>query len=176
MKKMIWVSILFVFAFASADAQVKNKKTKTATKRTVAKKANSSRDDSASVTLTNVGTNAAYAPTSSQKLNIADPTINTLNRRAAGADIQEGRSPVMGMPKGTYGIANGKILLRNTTATSSGTGYGSGAVGTGTSISGLGTSEATIGVNGKSPYAGTWLWGDRRSIYTIPARDTVKKQ
>ncbi|HEY0040665.1 MAG TPA: hypothetical protein VGB71_08385 [Flavisolibacter sp.] len=176
MKKLVLMSILFLFAFGNAEAQVKSTRKKAGTKKAVVKKTKPTRKDTATTTLSNTGGNAAYAPASGQRLSIADPTVNTLNLRAAGARVPEGTSPVMGMPKGTYGIANGKILLRNTTATSSGTSYGSGAVGTGTSISGVGTSETTIGVNGKSPYAGPWLWGDRRPVYNVPVGDSVRRQ
>lgn len=63
------------------------------------------------------------------------------------------------MPKRKYGFANGKLLLRNTTAPSSGTMYGSGAVGTGTAIMGVGTGEAALGVNGKKPLCRTLVMG-----------------
>ena len=126
------------------------------------------------VTLASTGSYSAFAAPLS-KLSIADPTVNLLNRKALGSDDRVGRSGIVGMPKGSYGFANGRILLRNTTATSSGTGYGSGAVGTGTSLQGIGASEAILGVNGKSPYAGPWLWGDRRPVYTVNGKPNNEK-
>jgi hypothetical protein len=53
------------------------------------------------------------------------------------------------------------IIFHNTTATNSGTATGSGAVGTGSSIGASGTSGATMGVNGKNPYAGPGIYGTR---------------
>ena len=176
MKKILF-SLLAVCFLQQAEAQTKSTKKKAATKKAVVKKSNqSATKDTGTVTLNSTTANAAYAPATSNRLSIADPTINVMNMRASGADINFRNSPIAGMPKSTYGIANGKILLRNTTATTSGSSYGSGAVGTGTSILGTGTSEATIGVNGKSPYAGSWLWGDRRPVYNVPLRDSARRQ
>jgi hypothetical protein len=175
--KKIFFSIVSIFFLLNAEAQTKSAKKKTVTKKAVAKKTNQkATKQTSTVELNNVGANTAYGTVAPTGLRIADPTINVMNQRAAGADINFRNSPVVGMPKGTYGIANGRILLRSTTATTSGTSYGSGAVGTGTSITGTGTSEATIGVNGKSPYAGSWLWGDRRPVYNIPLRDSARRQ
>ena len=171
------LGLFFICALLNAEAQSKSSKKKSVTKDKVEKKTNaSSTKDTSAIVLNSTSSNSAYAASASNRLTIADPTINVMNMRASGADIKFRNSPIAGMPKSTYGIANGKILLRNTTATTSGTVFGSGAVGTGTSIIGTGTSEATIGVNGKSPYAGTWLWGDRRPVYNVPVRDSAKRQ
>ena len=174
MKKIVLLGMMSFCFMLNATAQTKTAKKKTAAKKSVAKKTKPSRKNADTVVLKSTSSNAAYAPAAG--LRIADPTVNAMNQRAAGADINLRRSPIAGLPKATYGVANGRILLRNTTATTSGTSYGSGAVGTGTSIHGAGTSEATIGVNGKSPYAGPWLWGDRRPVYAVPLRDSVRRQ
>jgi hypothetical protein len=175
MKKILLLGILSASFLLNAEAQTKSSKKRPVDKKTVGKKnSQSPKEGTDTVVLGSLSANAAHAPT--MGLRIADPTINVMNQRASGADINFRSSPVVGMPKSTYGIANGKILLRNTTATTPGTAYGSGAVGTGTSIIGTGTSEAALGVNGKSPYAGTWLWGDRRPVYNVPIRDSVRKQ
>jgi hypothetical protein len=177
MKNIVLLNLLFFCFIINAEAQTKSSKKKAGTKKAVTKKTSKpAKQDTGTVVLKNTNANAAYAPAATTGLRIADPTINALNQRAAGADINLRTSPIVGMPKGTYGIANGRILLRNTTATTSGTSYGSGAVGTGTSIIGTGTSEATIGVNGKSPYAGPWLWGDRRPVYNVPVGDSARQQ
>ena len=175
MKKIVLLSCLSFFFLASEAQTKKTKKRSTAKKAIVQKKSQGSAKDSNTVTLATNSSNAAYSANTSTQLRIADPTINILNLRAAGAPVNTGHA-IVGMPKATYGIANGKILLRNTTATTPGTAYGSGSVATGTSIAGAGTSEATIGVNGKSPYAGTWLWGDRRPAYTVQQVDSVRRQ
>lgn len=175
MKKVLTCLVLSCFLI-NVQAQTKPQKKKT-TARTVVKKKSVPTPETSSVTVLNSsGANKAYASSAIKRLQIADTTISTMNERAAGGTILFNGSPIAGMPKSTYGIANGKILLRNTTATTSGSSYGSGSVGTGTSISGTGTSESTIGVNGKSPYAGVWLWGDRRPVYTLPNRDSVRRQ
>lgn len=129
----------------------------------VAVKSRSAGNNSSTVVLRSVSENKAYAP-GYRPFVITDPTVTTLNLRAAGVTAPVSRSRIAGMPKGTYGFANGKLFLRPTTAHSSGTVSGSGAVGTGTTILGVGTGENTPGVNGKNPYAGTWLWGDRLAI------------
>jgi hypothetical protein len=176
MKKILLFSILSVGFVFNAEAQTKSAK-KTVSKKAVANtNMKPSAKDTATVVLGSTSANAAFAPSGRTRLNIADPTINVMNQRASGVNINFRNSLVAGMPKSTYGIANGKILLRNTTATTSGSAYGSGSVGTGTSIIGTGTSEVSIGVNGKSPNAGNWLWGDRRPVYGVRAGDSAKRQ
>lgn len=113
---------------------------------------------------------------SANRLYITDLVVRALNQRAAGSKVSVGSSGVVGMPHGSYGFANGKILLRPTTAPSSGTAYGSGSVGTGTSINGLGTGENLPGVNGKNPYAGSSLWGTKPPPGQSFRTDTTKKQ
>jgi hypothetical protein len=177
MKKMLLLCLFFAAVLINAEAQTKSPRKKAVSKNKVEKKiSGSSSNDTSTIVLRSTSNNAAYAAPQFNRLSIADPTINVMNMRASGADIKFRNSPIAGMPKSTYGIANGKILLRSSTASTSGTVFGSGAVGTGTSIMGTGTSEATIGVNGKSPYAGTWLWGDRRPVYNVPVRDSAKRQ
>jgi hypothetical protein len=126
------------------------------------------------VTLSSTNINAAYDTVSARRFSIADPVVNALKQQAAGNTPLVSPSGVVGMPKRAYGFSNGRILLRPTTAPSSGTMYGSGAVGTGTTIMGVGTGENAIGVNGKSPYAGPYLWGSRLPVRNLPvAADTT---
>lgn len=127
------------------------------------------------VSLANSSANNARS-SAGTKLEIADPTVNFMNSRAMGAPLPANASPILGMPKATYGIANGRILLRSTTTATPGTAFGSGAVGTGTSILGAGAGEATIGANGKSPYAGPWLWGGKRPVYAETVGDSTRRQ
>jgi hypothetical protein len=174
MKQTMLFSLIVALFTISASAQVKGAKSKKQVKTATTKKPSRSiHNDTTTVVLSNTSSHRAYSPTS--PLSIADPLINAMNQRSAGAEIRLSGSNIVGMPRGTYGIANGKILLRNSTASSSGTGYGSGAVGTGTAIQGVGTSESTIGVNGKSPYAGSWLWGDKQIVTRLPARDSIRR-
>jgi hypothetical protein len=174
MKKMMLISLIIAFPFNYVAAQTAGGESKSYKKMIAGKRVKSVKKVAAnkSVTFTSTAANEAYSRDS--KLLIADPTIKAFNKRAAGADIRLSSSGVAGMPKGTYGFARGKILLRSTTASSPGTSYGSGAVGTGTSINSIGTSEATIGVNGKSPQAGPWLWGSKQPAYNLPyKKDTT---
>jgi len=172
--KKILLSTVLLGLVSIGQAQTTPSKKKPAAKSSV--KATKTPATTSIVVLYSTSANNAYTPSSIGRLQIADTTINFMNQRAAGANISFGNSAIADMPKGTYGFANGKIFLRNTTATTSGSAYGSGAVGTGTSIHGAGTSESTIGVNGKSPDAGPWLWGDRRPVYTLPRVDSIRGQ
>ena len=164
MKKMMLTGLLFCFVAFNASAQTKaHSKKGTTLKASHKSKAKNAKSDT-TVMLTNSGSYPAMATDASTNFRIADPTINALNAKAAGATVPKSTSELIGLPKYRNGFANGHILLRNTTATSSGTAFGSGAVGTGTSLQGVGASESTLGTNGKSPYAGTSLWGDRQTI------------
>lgn len=161
---------------AQADKKTTAKQQAVKTKRTVAVH-NPSLQQKAkedTVVLSSTSANKAYG-LSVGRFSIADPTINVLNQRASGSNVPVSSSGIVGMPKRTYGFAHGKILLRSTTATSSGTAYGSGAVGTGTTLMGVGTGENTPGTNGKNPYAGPWLWGTKPSTVP-PSSGEVKKK
>lgn len=168
--------MLFCFSLSAASAQTKAHKEKTAQQKTsAANKAKSGKKDS-TVVLLNSNSYPAFAAKPEAKFRIADPTINSLNQRAAGAPVPAGSSGIIGLGKHGNGFANGHILLRTTTATSPGTAYGSGAVGTGTSILGAGTSEVTPGANGKSPYAAPSLWGDKQPVASGKSSDSTKRQ
>jgi hypothetical protein len=88
-------------------------------------------------------------------------------KAANGNDVKISNSGIVGMPKITYGIVNGKLLLMNRAATTSGTMTGTGSVGTGSSLGNSGTSGNAIGVNGNSPYDGS-------GIYSLPLNDERK--
>jgi len=90
--------------------------------------------------------------------------INLLNQRANGSRVSIGTSGIVGVPKRAFGFANGRILLRNTSSTSSGTSTGTPSVGTGNNLGTIGASGAAIGLNGKSPDAGSTMWGNARNI------------
>lgn len=172
--KRILLFILVVIGGLAGEAEAQAGK-KTPAKQKV-RKANTAARPAATaantVSLTSVSANQAFAE---DRLTIADPTIRMLRRQAAGNEAIVSSSGIVGMPKRSYGFANGKILLRPTTAPSSGTMYGSGSVGTGTTISGLGTAENTIGVNGKNPYAGPWLWGSKIPTRNLPPTDSTRR-
>lgn len=114
-------------------------------------------------------TNSYSAKTSSpvltnKKLSISDPTILALNARANGSDIKISNSGIVGMPKRAYGFGNGKLSFNSTAATSSGTITGSGIVGTGSSLGSIGSYGPGTGLNGKSPQAGSAMWGNATGL------------
>jgi hypothetical protein len=176
MKKMIFI-LLFVGmgVVPEATAQTKGKKAakpQNIKQRSTAHHTSSHTTTSDKVTVTSGSSHAAFGAPPTRRFSIADPTINALKDQAAGNTPVVSPSGVVGMPKRAYGFSNGKILLRSTTAPSSGTMYGSGAVGTGTTILGIGTGENAIGVNGKNPYAGPNLWGSQVPFRNRPVADS----
>lgn len=91
---------------------------------------------------------------------INDPVVRTLNARANGAISIVDFKDFMGVGRGTYGVANGHLMLRSTGSTTSGGITGSGAVGSGSSTGSAGIHGAVVtSVNGKNPYAGPGMWG-----------------
>lgn len=112
---------------------------------------------------------------SPQQLSISDPILRVFDARANGADISFSKSGVVGMPKHAYGFADGHLSLKNSGATTFGTQTGSGSVGTGTSLGTFGSAGPGLGVNGKSPYAGTVMWGNAYNMY-IPVTDSITRK
>lgn len=179
MKRMLISFLVVMVGFAPVvDAQSgkKMRKQPAAKKSTAREAQNKNTADSEAISLTTISTNEAYDSASTRRFSIADPTINALNEQAAGNTRLVSPSGVVGMPKRAYGFSNGRILLRPTTAPSSGTMYGSGAVGTGTTILGIGAGENALGVNGKSPYAGPYLWGSQSPVRNLPLADTTRRR
>jgi hypothetical protein len=172
MKRMFWCAVFFLLVSAGARSQTKSKKIKSkqavqsnsvqANKNTAASAASSG-----TVTLNNVGSYLAKANSLSVVSNnylVTDPILTTLDARATGANIRLNKSGIVGMPKRAYGFANGHISLKNTGAVTTGTQTGSGAVATGTSLGTFGSNGPAMGVNGKSPYAGTVMWGNAMNL------------
>jgi hypothetical protein len=114
-------------------------------------------------TLSNTSSNKAYSGILDQnnQYQIADPTIRALNAKANGADVKISNSGIVGMPKGTYGFANGHLTFYTAGAPSSGTITGSGSIGTGSTPGSLGTNGSVLSVNGRNPYSGSSIWGTR---------------
>lgn len=164
MKKIMMIlSMLLVCSaiWAQQTARKKGVKTKArsaAVKTDQARTASVAKKDS-TVSLISTSVNQARAAQGSLRIN--DPTINLFNMRAAGAPVREGSTPLPGVPKGTYGFANGRIVFYTNSATSSGTSTGSGSVGTGTSPGTIGTYGPGSGLNGKSPFEATGPYGRR---------------
>src|SRR5690349_3581720 len=98
-----------------------------------------------------------------------------MNQKASSYVIPSDLNAVDIMPKGTYGLANGRIILMPSGARSSGGITGSGGIGTGTSIGITGANGPAMQVNGKNLYAAPGIYGDRtigvnRNIF---ARDSL---
>gem|GEM_PF-4664780 len=105
---------------------------------------------------------SAGAAHSLRSFSIADPVVNHFQDRLSGrVQTETLERPVIGMPRMRYGVANGRLLFYNNSAPSSGGNTGSGSVGTGTSVGVMGSSGNTSGVNGKNPYAGPGIYGNR---------------
>lgn len=170
-RSLLLTSVFCLGLTLASNAQTKSKAT--ARKSAETFNAKQAATDTASFEATD--TNQAFG-NSGNRYYIADPVVRALSQRAAGGKMPISSSGIVGMPRRAYGFANGKILLRSTTAPSSGTMYGSSSVGTGTSITGLGTGENVPGVNGKNPYAGASLWGTRPVPNQTFSVDSIKRQ
>lgn len=114
------------------------------------------------------------APSLMNNYFVSDPIIRALDARANGANIKITQSGIVGMPKRAYGFANGHVTLKTTGAITSGTQTGSGSVATGTSLGTFGSTGPAMEVNGKSPYAGTIMWGNALNMH-LPRFDTTIK-
>ncbi|GAB4091449.1 hypothetical protein [Flaviaesturariibacter terrae] len=112
--------------------------------------------------LQNTSSNAAFGPATPRRFTIADPFVTLYNGRAAGElPLSEPERAIPNIPKLRYGVAHGLLLFYNTTATTSGGITGSGTVGTGSVTGNVGTSGVAQGVNGKNPYSGPGIYGNR---------------
>lgn len=172
MRRVILGLVLLAFgSTATLHAQVKRKQQIKTRKPLLQQSLQTGVSDT--VVLRSSTANQAYG---SRSFYIADPTIRMLNQKARGKNVQISSSGVVGVPNGTYGFADGKLLLRQTTAPSSGTLYGSGAVGTGTTLMGVGAGANTPGLNGKNPYAGPWFWGSKLPLRNLPASDSISRK
>lgn len=156
-KGMVSIGVFFM-CLTAAEAQVKKgEKSTTQKAATTVRKAEPKTPNTG--VLTNWGAHSAKGNTATPQLSIADPTINIMNLRANGAPLLQDEKVIIGVPKLAYGLGNGQFLFRSRGATTSGTGTGSGAVGTGSSPGPLGMHGLSLGVNGKSPYAGPIMDG-----------------
>ena len=175
MKRTIWGAMILVLIATTATAQsrqpnrtAKKQTIKSSTAPTKKRKADTAQQSSqlvnASGAFSDFGSypakSSAY-PYNGTGLQISDPTIRIFNKRAYGMDTSMPTFGVIGVPKRAYGVANGHLIFRSSSATSSGTITGSGSVGTGSSIGSAGAGGQVIGVNGKSPYAGPGMWGTK---------------
>ncbi len=166
MKRLILCASLFIGIVNMAEAQTKKapakaqaSEKKTTTKQQPKKLENTTSHQAKAPAIPRSSLGWRNTPIQNNNLQIADPIVNTLNARANGAHTNIEFKDLMGVGRGTYGVANGRILLRPTGSTTSGGITGSGAVGTGSSPGAFGIHGIVSTVNGKNPYAGPGMWG-----------------
>jgi len=176
MKRMILCAGFFLLVSASALSQKKSKIERT---KQPAKSVSTDKETTGSSNTVTLNSGASYSAKASTPLTtwknnyaVSDPILTTLSARANRANIQFNNSGIVGMPKRAYGFSNGHIVLNSTGAVTSGTQTGSGAVGTGTSLATFGSVGAPMNVNGKSPYAGSTMWGNAMNL-PVTQRDSV---
>lgn len=173
MKRMIWCAGMLLLFSLPTEAQTKKTDNKKATKQTTkaTRKTQGPTKQEQAVVLTDTASYKALS-NSSAKFQIADPTLQALDARANGATIRISGSGIVGMPRGSYGFANGKIKLYNTTATTPGGITGNSSVGTGSYPGSIGAAANSISVNGKSPYAGSGMWSWNNTFILRPGIDS----
>jgi hypothetical protein len=162
------LTLLLAFLMVSVQAQ-QNKKTqkKQVASKTVAKSKPVQKSNAPAISLNSSSAYPAFATRpagpalSPGQAQISDPTLRAMIRNTTSTDVRKSRSGVVGMPKGSYGFANGHLTLYTTGTTTSGSMTGNGAVGTGSSVGTLGANGLDRFVNGKSPDAGSGIWGNR---------------
>lgn len=148
--KQVWMCMVLVLSITSANAQARK-----ATKRPAA---SSGSKAPASIILTSE--NSYNAMNAEQPLlRISDPFIITMNNRAKGITPPVKNVELLGMPKGAYGFANGRLRVFPGSTTSHGSLTGMGSVATGSSTGTMG-SIGLPAANGKSTFAGTGMWGN----------------
>ena len=169
------LSIVILFA-VSAGTEAQTTKKKNAKKTAVVKKATeaptNNKNQTGKVVLSS---EQNYAAKSSQaidastpsvntsQLRIADPVLTAFSDKARGlTDIRS--TEIVGTAKHAWGFKNGRIRLSPSSSTSSGGTTGLGGVATGNSLGAIGASSSMPTVNGKSPDAGSAMWGNSRGL------------
>jgi len=167
MKKMIcgaWLLVAVATVSAAQTAQKQAAKKQAVKNTAQAKKSNKKQSTTKAANhtaqLVSINSSKAYGVKKPvPQFQISDPVVKTLNERAAAGTAVNVNTRMTGVPRGTYGIANGRLTLMPADARSSGTFTGSGAVGTGTSIGIMGTQGPAMSVNGKNTYSGPGIYG-----------------
>jgi hypothetical protein len=165
MKTLVLLIAILAAIPDDTTAQVKkNGKRSEATATRKVTTAGSKKASPPAVVMQSSGSYAAKAPAAPNSFSIADPLVRSLNQRAGGNPVRISSSGIVGMPRMAYGLAHGRIMLRSTYATTSGTSTGTPSVGTGSTLSTIGSTGRFIGLNGKSPDAGSAMWGNARGL------------
>lgn len=164
MKRLLICAGVFIGLMNMADAQKQTKaptNTKNAaTQKNVQRLESTNTSEAKAPTIPNSSLGWKNTPAVNGSYQINDPVVRTLNARANGYFSTLNYKDYMGVGRGTYGVANGHILLRSTGSTTSGGITGSGSVGSGSSTGSAGIHGTVVNtVNGKNPYAGPGMWG-----------------
>lgn len=160
MKRLVLCAGLFIGVINLAEAQTKSITSKKAPAKTSTTRLESTSTNQAKApTIPNSISGWQNSPTTQNSYQISDPILRTLNARANGASTNLDFKEFMGVGRGSYGVANGLILLRSTGSTTSGGITGTGSVGSGSSTGSAGIHGTVPTVNGKNPYAGPSMWG-----------------
>jgi hypothetical protein len=162
--KTIVLCVLFFLCLYTTSAAQHTRQNKTKQVKAVTKKAatkNTHPKDTVSNKLVSVNNSSAYAAPATQ-YKISDPVLLRMNQQANGSVYQTNlKTGLDVMPKGTYGLVKGRIILMPSDARTSGGITGSGGIGTGTSIGIAGSNGPAMQVNGKNLYAAPGIYGDR---------------
>ncbi len=175
--KQILMSVIFSMSLLGAEAQAQNSAVKKPAAKKSAKPAPSKKITAPPVvSLNSEGNYPALGKSGQgqQSLRISDPFITIMNNRAKGVPPPVKNVELLGMPKGVYGFANGRLKVFPSSTTSNGTLTGMGSVATGSNPGTMG-SIGTLNANGKSPFAGSGMWGNALGL-DLQVRDTVSRR
>jgi hypothetical protein len=170
--KTFFLCFLMLLGAQSMQAQVK--KPAKAKKVSTVKKKNPSQQPPGTVRLQSTRTHHAFASVTTATPAVSDPVIRLMNAKPAAGPGHMNGSSLVGVPRGTYGFAGGKLMLYSNTATSTGTTTGSGSVGTGSSPGSIGAFGKPMGVSGISPNATPGTYGIRVPYKLVP--DTSRQR
>jgi hypothetical protein len=159
MKKSVLITLLFASGLISANAQLTRSELKDPVHSKEIYPSHSGR-----ITLSSE--NSYLAKRITPSLSLSTETAS-LARPIPVSELNVTQDYSIGISKHAYGYRNGRLLLRTSGATSSGTITGSGAVGTGSSLGNIGSTGAGIGLNGKTPDAGSGMWGNSRNLLPV---------
>ncbi len=157
--KQVWMCMILALSIHFANAQDRKVTQKPADFPSRNSKA------PASITLTSENSYNAFSAMNAEQplLRISDPFIITMNNRAKGITPPVKNVELLGMPKGAYGFAHGRLRVFPGSTTSHGSLTGMGSVATGSSTGTMG-SIGLPAANGKSTFAATGMWGNALGI------------
>ncbi len=168
--KQTWMCMILFLILTSANAQVQKSREKQSGSKSAVSPAPVSQAPE-SIILTSESSYNAFDVAEAEQLSlrISDPFIVIMNNRAKGIDPPVKNVELLGMPKGAYGFANGKLRVFPVSTTSHGGLTGMGTVATGSSTGTMG-SIGLSHANGKSTYAGNGMWGNALGLDLVSSQ------